>query len=454
MGVVLLACICAAATASTEDIITRAAPKKKQPANPDIKIGVANMEEVYWELQPSIEKACKFIAAAGDQGIKLLTFSEGVISGYPWWNWWTHTFDMAANEMIQGNWAQNSPRVGYPELDPLLNCIKKAQVNVVMPTNERDNKGSQAAVFNAALFIDSNGTIVGRHRKVLPSFTERFWWTHGDGSDLIVVDMPGVGKVCALLCWENYVLMARYTLIAQGCEFWIAPTQDIGSPWVNHIKSIAKEAGAYVMSTGQMLRPAEAAKSPLATQHSGNSKWVKDMTDDFNAVGGGASTNGYFMDAGSVIVNPYGQTLNGPIYSGCTHCYPQCPVGVRESSIEWARDSGCPNLDGLGPTERCNFLKVTGITRPTTNPNDEEFIIWSVANRDQTIAAKKANVNVGPDLAPKGIFKVTWNNRPTSYITEVKGKVSGSHPIFVDTKWRPAALPKSHKYNGLDSKGM
>ena len=98
-------------------------------------------------------------------------------------------------------------------------------------------------MFNSAIFIDLNGKVIARHRKTLPSFTERFWWTHGDGSDLVVVDMPGVGKVCALLCWENFVLLARYTLIDQGCEFWISPTQDIGPGWAGHVKSIAKEAG-------------------------------------------------------------------------------------------------------------------------------------------------------------------------------------------------------------------
>lgn len=92
------------------------------------------------------------------------------------------------------------------------------------------------------MFIDWNGKIIGRHRKVLPSHTERFWWTQGDGSDLIVVDMPGVGKVCALLCWENFVLLSRYTLIAQGCEFWVQPTQDFGPPLVAHAKSMAREA--------------------------------------------------------------------------------------------------------------------------------------------------------------------------------------------------------------------
>ena len=80
---------------------------------------------------------------------------------------------------------------------------------------------------------------------------------------------------------------------------------------------------------------------------------------------------------------PYRQTLVGPVYSGCTHCYPPCNGTVRKHSIEWARDYGCPDLDGLAPGERCNFQNITGITRPTTNSNDEEFILWVTANRDQ-----------------------------------------------------------------------
>lgn len=61
----------------------------------------------------------------------------------------------------------------------MLDCIKAAGVNVVLPVNERDNQGSQAALFNAAIFIDRHGEIIARHRKILPSFTERFWWTGG-----------------------------------------------------------------------------------------------------------------------------------------------------------------------------------------------------------------------------------------------------------------------------------
>lgn len=89
----------------------------------------------------------------------------------------------------------------------------------------RPHPGSKAAIFNTIVFIDLNGNIVGRHRKTVPSYTERFWWSFGNGDDLVVVDMPEVGRVCGLLCWENYMTLARYTLMAQGCEFWMAPTQ-------------------------------------------------------------------------------------------------------------------------------------------------------------------------------------------------------------------------------------
>jgi nitrilase len=91
------------------------------------------------------------------------------------------------------------------------------------------------------LFISSEGELIGRHRKTVPSYTERFWWTNGDGTDLVTVDMPGVGRVCALLCWEAYMALARYTLYAQGCEFLVIPTQDIGPVWTSTASFIARE---------------------------------------------------------------------------------------------------------------------------------------------------------------------------------------------------------------------
>jgi hypothetical protein len=127
---------------------------------------------------------------------------------------------------------------------------------------------------------------------------------------------------------------------------------------------------------------------------------------------------------------------------------------VRANSIEWARDEGCPDLDGLTPPQRCGFLPVAGITKPTSNPDDEEFIVWATANRDEVIAAKKENVNVGTDLVPQKIFKVTWNNRQGSVINKVDGKVSGSDPIYVDNKWNPKPAKSKKMNNGLTADGM
>lgn len=151
---------------------------------------------------------------------------------------------MDNNERINQLFIENSPMIGPDggDLKPVLECAKEAGVNVALPINERDNKGSKSAIFNTIVFISLNGEILGRHRKTTPSYTERFWWSFGNGDDLVVVDMPEVGRVCGLLCWENYMTLARYTLMAQGCEFWMAPTQDIGPHWVGTAQMIAREA--------------------------------------------------------------------------------------------------------------------------------------------------------------------------------------------------------------------
>lgn len=401
-------------------------------------LGVAQYEEEYWDLSKSVEKACKFIRAAGAANIKLLMFPEAAISGYPWWNFWTHTFDLRANEAMQELFVLNSPRIGYPEFQPLLDCIKEAKVNVVMAINERDNEGSQAAVFNTAVFIDLNGRIVGRHRKILPSFTERFWWTFGDGSDLIVVDLPGVGRTCALLCWENFVALARYTLLAQGCEFWVAPTQDIGPWWTAHLKHIARETRSYVLAMGQILRPAVAKQSELAAVGTKEgSAWVSSMLADWAKMP--FASTGYFMDGGGTIVGPDGESLAGPVYSGCSFCEPACN-GTRKYSVAWAQQ-GCPGLDG---GSACSVVEVPGVTDVR---NGEEFVLAARVPRKAAAARQPASENTGYN-SPSGIWRFTWFNRPGNYIksTNKASAVSGDVRAYVSrpgVEDRPINAPGS-----------
>lgn len=426
-----------------------------------IRIGSAQVEPVHWNLNATIEKFCDYMVAAGEANMDLVTFSEGFLSGYPWFNFWTNTFDIPSNSKIGRLFAENSLQMGSPQMKRVQECIAAAGVNTVLPINELDDEGSQSAVFNTALFIDKSGEIVGRHRKTLPSFTERFWWTQGDGTDLVVVDMPDVGRVCSLLCWESYLVLARYTLMAQGCEILTVPTQDLGPAWEQHVGSMAREGRWYVIGQGQLMAPYSQAmqESPISRvdEDDHGSQWYPTMLSYFNDIyhcsepdanlsinattgvnksseGGTrkllrglqepeetaertengfalrpeplAETGGkcakFFMDGGMTIADPYGRFLVEPVHSN----FPD--------TVERAK-SGCKHSleAGMAEENHCELFTVDGYN------GDEEFLVVTHATRGEVLASKTYQDNVG-NYARTDIWKVEWNNAPRNILFQTK----------------------------------
>ncbi|CAB9527374.1 nitrilase/nitrile hydratase [Seminavis robusta] len=417
-----------------------------------VRIGSIQAEPVHWNLTATIDKFCDFMHSAGAANMDLITLSEGFLSGYPWFNFFAETYDMASNAKISQIFAENSLQIGSAAMARVQECIAEAEVNVVLPINERDDKGSESAVFNTALFINKSGEIVGRHRKTLPSFTERFWWTQGDGAGLVVIDMPDVGRVCSLQCWESYLALARYTLMAQGCEFLMVPTQDLGTIWDSHISDIAREGRWYVIAQGQVMAPyGEAMQGSAITQtytEPGGSQWYPHLLEGFKKaynctdsatasvkpqklLRGNSATAAkndvgtvtlipepvsvdqtkekcatYFMDGGMSIADPNGRFLVNPIRSNYMY-----------SDTVSAAHSGCVHSLGPGMPEEshCEFVEVDGYN------SNEEFIVLTNASRGQVLASKLYQDNVG-NYARTDIWKVEWDNAPRDYIFETATK--------------------------------
>jgi nitrilase len=118
--------------------------------------------------------------------------------------------------------------------------------------NERDSALSKATLYNTAVIIGPNGDILNRHRKIMPTNPERMVWGFGDGSGLRVVDTPA-GRIGTLICWENYMPLARYTLYSQGIEIYIAPTYDSGEGWIGTMQHITREGRCWVICSGVAL---------------------------------------------------------------------------------------------------------------------------------------------------------------------------------------------------------
>jgi nitrilase len=209
-------------------------------------IAAVQAAPVFLDRDATIEKACGLIAEAGAAGARLAVFPEGFIPTYPFWVWFVPSGRTADLRQLYTKLLDNSLAIPDESTERLCAAAREAGVNVVMGVNERNAEASGTTLFNSLLYIDSSGELRGTHRKLVPTVGERFVHAQGDGSTLGVHELD-IGRVGGLICWENYMPLARYALYAWGTEIYVAPTWDRGEPWLSTLRHIAKEGRAYVV---------------------------------------------------------------------------------------------------------------------------------------------------------------------------------------------------------------
>jgi nitrilase len=217
------------------------------------KIAIIQESPVLLDRKKTIEKATHFIEQAASAGAKLIVFPEAYISGYPAWIWRLRPGgDWDVNEELHALLLDSAVDIDAGGLELLCESAKINNVTIVCGLNERDNKLSKATLYNTVVIIGKDGNILNRHRKLMPTNPERMVWGFGDGSGLNVVD-TSAGRVGTLLCWENYMPLARYSLYSQGVEIYVAPTYDSGDEWLGSMQHIAREGRCWVICSGVAL---------------------------------------------------------------------------------------------------------------------------------------------------------------------------------------------------------
>jgi len=176
-----------------------------------------------------------------------------------------------------------------PETEALAGAAGRHGVFLVMGAIEREI----GTLYCTALFFGPDGRLLGKHRKLMPTAMERLIWGFGDGSTLPVFDTP-LGKVGAVICWENYMPLLRAAMYAKGIQLYCAPTVDDRETWIPSVRHIALEGRCFVLSACQFIRRG-------------------DYPVDYPAIqGDGPET--VLIGGGSVIVSPLGRILAGPNY--------------------------------------------------------------------------------------------------------------------------------------------
>jgi len=210
-------------------------------------ISVVQQPPVYLNLDKSLARAVELITESAEQGCGMIVFPETWLPGYPTFVWRLPPgAGMGKTDELFALSQANSIDLGRNGLAPLQEAAREHGVVVVVGYQEIDGNVSGSTLFNSCAIIDADGRLVNNHRKLMPTNPERMVWGFGDGSGLNVVE-TAVGRVGALICWENYMPLARYSLYAQNIDIYVAPTWDSGETWLATMQHIAREGGCWVV---------------------------------------------------------------------------------------------------------------------------------------------------------------------------------------------------------------
>jgi nitrilase len=218
------------------------------------RIAIIQQAPSVLDREASIDRAVQFIHQAHDNGAELVVFPEAFIPGYPAWVWRLRPGgDWDVSEQIHQRLLDNAVDLQQDDLSRVRAAAAEAGVTVVIGINERDGEVGRSTLYNSVVVIGVDGVVLNHHRKLMPTNPERMVWGFGDAAGLKAIDTP-VGRIGVLLCWENYMPLARFALYAQGIDIHIAPTYDSGDGWIGTLQHIAREGGCWVVGAGVALR--------------------------------------------------------------------------------------------------------------------------------------------------------------------------------------------------------
>ncbi len=265
---------------------------------PKYKAAAIQAAPVFLDREATVEKACRLIAEAAANGASLAVFPETWVPGYPVWTNAVSRWNYPPSKQVYRRLYQNAVDIPGPVTQRLGEAAGKAGVCLAIGVHERAASGT---LYNTILFIGQDGQLLGKHRKLVPTYHERMVWGQGDGSTLNVFD-TGLGRLGGLICWEHWMPLARYALYAQGeqvhASLW--PTAD--ETFLLACRSMAFEGRLFVIvSCSYLTKAMLPADFELEEEMSG-----------FPEV---------LCRGGSAIIGPDGKYLAGPVYGEETVLY-------------------------------------------------------------------------------------------------------------------------------------
>ncbi|GGA71584.1 carbon-nitrogen hydrolase family protein [Ornithinibacillus halotolerans] len=257
-----------------------------------VKVAVVQAGSIVMNKEKSVDKALQLIQEAGRENANIIVFPEVFIPAYPRGMSFGAIVgsrsDTGRNEFLR--YAQNSITIPSPEIDLLGNAAKEIGAYVVMGIVEKDG----GTLYCTTVYFGPDGSLLGKHRKLKPTGSERLIWGEGDGSTMPVINTP-YGKIGSLICWENYMPLARAAMYEKGIQLYIAPTADARDTWFASMQHIALEGRCFVLSCNQYSTKDMYEEDLLENED------IKKMPHEI--------TRG-----GSCIVSPLGEFIVEPVF--------------------------------------------------------------------------------------------------------------------------------------------
>jgi nitrilase len=282
--------------------------------NQPFLVAAVQISPAFLDRDATVNRACNAIAEARSRGARLVVFPEAFVPGYPLWVW--HVASGKTHELraLYAELVDQSVTIPGAAVAQLCDAARSAGVYVAIGVNERNAEASGSSLYNSLLFIGADGQILGVHRKLVPTAGERLVHAQGDGASLTAYD-TSLGRLGGLICWENYMPLARQALYDTGVHLYVAPTWDRGEPWLSTLRHIAKEGRVYVIGCCSAMRP-------------------DDLPDRFEFKAAlSVSPNGWINPGDSVVIDPDGKVIAGPLHEKqellIAEVDPQTIVGPR-----------------------------------------------------------------------------------------------------------------------------
>lgn len=263
---------------------------------PKLKVAVVQAAPVLFDREATIEKACRLTREAASQGARLVLFPEAFVPAYPRglsFGSVVGNRDPRGRRTWEAYWT-NAVDVPGPDTAALSKAAREAGVYLAIGVIERDNDSSCGTLYCTLLYFGPDGRLIGKHRKLKPTGSERLIWGEGDGSTLTVLDTE-YGRLGGLICWENYMPLARMAMYGKGVEIYLAPTADARDTWQATLRHVACEGRCFVLGCNQYV-----TKSMYPADLAG----IEDLAD----------LPEIMCRGGSAIISPLGEVLAGPLY--------------------------------------------------------------------------------------------------------------------------------------------